>query len=164
MRRTFWILIGVLLTSGGLAVFSFRTAQRVCVAQGVRPTDDLEWLRVDFQLSDAELARIRGLHDGYLPQCQHYCSQIAARRSQLAAELASRTNVTARAEALLAEIAELRAACQAEMLRHFAAVSREMPPEQGQRYLAEMRRATLGHHGDVESSMAGGTDITHGHH
>lgn len=164
MRRSLWILLGVVLTSVLLAVSSFRTAERLCTKGMARPTDDLEWLRLEFNLSAAELARIRDLHAGYLPQCEHYCSQIAAVRKTLAAEMADSTNVTARAEQLLADMAALRVACQTEMLRHFAEVSRAMPPEQGGRYLAEMRRVTLGHHGAVESSMAGSVDGTHGQH
>src|ERR1039458_7466301 len=44
----------------------------------------------------------------------------------------------------LAEVAALRAKCQANMLEHFYEVSQAMPPEQGRRYLAEMQCLTLG--------------------
>jgi hypothetical protein len=48
------------------------------------------------------------------------------------------------------------------MLRHFIAVSQAMPPEQGRRYLAEMKRLTLDHHQQMEQSMSG--DTGHEHH
>jgi hypothetical protein len=39
-------------------------------------------------------------------------------------------------EKLLGERAQVRATCQAEMLKHFYQVSRTMPIDQGKRYLA----------------------------
>jgi len=53
----------------------------------------------------------------------------------------------------LTELGELRAQCQAQMLQHFIAVSRAMPPEEGRRYLAEMERLTLGFHEEIEQTM-----------
>ena len=58
----------------------------------------------------------------------------------------------------------LRTKCQSEMVTHFEEVSRAMPPEQGQRYLAEMKRLTLGAHEQVEQSMSGTNHDAHGHH
>ena len=64
----------------------------------------------------------------------------------------------------LSAIAALRAQCQAQMLRHFVAVSEAMPPEQGRRYLAEIKRLTLGSHEQVEQSMNTGTPGHEHHH
>ncbi len=52
------------------------------------------------------------------------------------------TNVTPEIEGLLAERAKTRADCEAEMLKHFLAVSRTMPAEQGRRYLAWVEEQT----------------------
>ena len=41
------------------------------------------------------------------------------------------------------------------MLQHFIAVSQAMPPEEGRRYLAEMKKLTLGSHEEIEQSMSG---------
>jgi len=38
-----------------------------------------------------------------------------------------------------------------------------MPPEQGKRYLAEMKRITLGTNGQMEQSMSGDTGHEHHH-
>jgi len=52
-------------------------------------------------------------------------------------QLLSRSEtVTPEIQNLLAERAKTRAECEAEMLKHFLEVSRTMPPQQGQRYLA----------------------------
>jgi len=71
---------------------------------------------------------------------------------------------TGAATACLEQIGTLRAQCQAAMLQHFEEVSRAMPPEQGPRYLEEMRRLTLGSHEQIEESMAGGKGDAHAHH
>ena len=76
--------------------------------------------------------------------------------------LGSGTNLTAEAQMKLNELAALRAQCQAHMLQHFITVSQAMPPEQGRRYLAEMKRLTLGTNEQMEQSMS--DDTGHEHH
>jgi len=49
------------------------------------------------------------------------------------------------------------------MLEHFMEVSRAMPPEQGRRYLAEMKRLTLGFHDEIEQSMSESAGHEHHH-
>lgn len=126
--------------------------------------DDLDWLRQEFNLGDAEMARVRELHEGYTPRCAEMCRQIAAKKLELESALNDATNVTAEAEQKLSELAALRAQCQTQMLRHFAEVSQAMPPETGQRYFAEMRRLTLGFHEQIEQSMSDSEGHAHGHH
>jgi Heavy-metal resistance len=123
----------------------------------------LAWLRLEFRLSDIEMAQVRKLHDGYLPKCGEMCAKIVAKKREVDQALAGETNVTATVEQKLMELCELRAQCQLQMLRHFAEVSHVMPPEQGKRYLAEMQRLTLGFHEQVEQSMSGSSGHSHGH-
>jgi hypothetical protein len=134
----------------------------MCCSQ---PADDLSWLRAEFHLSDAEMARIRELHEGYRPKCAEICSKIAAKKDELDELLGqnSGTNVTAEAQTKLNEIAALRAQCQAQMLQHFVAVSLAMPPAEGRRYLAEMKQLTLGNHEQFEQSMSGESGHEHHH-
>lgn len=155
MNRSLFILLGALAL--GLAIFagSYFVGQRTCMMCESQPADDLAWLRTEFHLSDAEMARIRELHEGYLPQCAEMCAKIAAKKSELESALGNGTNLTAEAQSKLSELAELRAQCQAQMLQHFITVSQTMPPEEGQRYLAEMKRITLGSHEQTEQTMSG---------
>ncbi len=129
-----------------------------------RPADDLSWLRDEFHLSDAEMARIQKLHEGYLPKCAGMCAKIAAKKTELETALGGTTNINPVAQQKLAEIAALRAQCQAQMLQHFNEVSQTMPPEQGRRYLAEMQRLTLGFHEQTEQSMSESAGHEHHHH
>lgn len=164
MKRPLLIVVLALVASAALLAASYQLAARLCVKQMAAHADDLDWLRQEFRLSDAELARVRALHDGYLPQCAEMCKQIAAKKRELEAALAGATNVTAEAETKLAELGALRAHCQTQMLRHFAEVSQAMPPEQGRRYFAEMQRLTLGFHEQIEQSMSQSPTHEHGHH
>ena len=164
MRRSLIILIGVLAV--GVAIFSgsYYLAQWLCARQMSNPADDLAWLRQEFQLSDAEMARVRQLHDGYLPKCGEMCAKITAKKREVDQALAGATNVTTAVEQQVMELSGLRAQCQLQMLRHFADVSQVMPSEQGRRYLLEMQRLTLGFHEQIEQSMSGSAGQAHGHH
>lgn len=164
MRKPFVILAAALALGLMLFAGAFYCAHYICVQRMANPTDDLGWLRLEFHLGDAELARIRVLHDGYLPKCSDNCANIAAKKSELARAVAAGTNTTTTLDQLRAEVVALRTHCQSEMVAHFEEVSRAMPPEQGQRYLAEMKRLTLGAHEQVEQSMSGTNGHAHDQH
>jgi len=162
MKRPLLILIGALTL--GVAIFagSFFTARHTTMMCCEKPADDLNWLRLEFHLSDADMARIREMHEGYLPKCAEMCAKIAAKKTELATVLGNSTNFTAEAQTKLNELAALRAQCQAQMLQHFVAVSQTMPPEQGQRYLAEMKQLTLGTNNLMEQTMSDHAGHEHG--
>src|ERR1039457_2769335 len=151
MNRSLVLLLGALALGAAVFASSYFVSHHASLI--TRSADDLSWLRDEFHLSDAEMARVRSLHEGYMPQCAKMCRLIAAKEAEVQTALANGTNVTAEAQKKLTELGELRAQCQAQMLRHFIAVSQAMPPEQGQRYLAEMKRLTLGFHEEIEQSM-----------
>jgi hypothetical protein len=110
------------------------------------------------------MARIRHLHEGYLPQCHEMCSRIAEKQRELNSVLARSLASNDVIRLKLGEVAALRAQCQAQMLAHFLEVSLQMPAGQGQRYLAEMQRLTLGSHEQLEKSMAPANPSAHGNH
>ena len=162
MNRSLVIVLGALALGAAVFAGSYFAGQRACVAGMTRSADDLNWLRDEFHLNDAEMARIRQLHEGYMPQCAKMCALLAAKKSEAQAALADGTNVTANAQKKLTELGELRAQCQTQMLQHFIAVSQAMPPEQGRRYLAEMKEITLGSHEEIEQSMSVHAGHEHG--
>jgi NAD(P)-dependent dehydrogenase (short-subunit alcohol dehydrogenase family) len=164
MRRSLLILIVILLGSAAITGASYLLGRQLCVQHLAGSGDDLAWLRREFRLSDAEMQRIRQLHEGYLPKCHANCALIAAKKQELQAVLDRAQGMTPEAQQELAEVAALRAQCQANMLGHFYEVSRAMPPEQGRRYLAEMQRLTLGFHEQIESTMSPEPSAHHGHH
>lgn len=127
-----------------------------------KSADQLDWLRTEFHLNDSQLSRIRALHEGYLPQCRSYCQQIAAIKAELDRALQAKAPHD-EIEAKLKQIANLRAQCQAAMLKHFDEVSQAMGEQEGSRYLAEMRRMTLGAHESIEQSMSSPAQGHEGH-
>src|SRR3954468_7812337 len=82
-------------------------AMRLCVRQ--MAADDLSWLKREFRLSDSEMQRVRQLHEGYLPECRDMCGRIAAKQAEVERALGSGETPDAK----LAELAALRAQCQA---------------------------------------------------
>jgi len=164
MRKPLLILLGAVALGAVLFGGAFYCARHVCFQHVAQSTDDLDWLRLEFNLGDAELAKVRTLHEGYLPICEKNCRDIAAKKRELKHAEAAGTNATATLDQLRAEVTALRSKCQSEMLTHFNEVSLAMPPEQGQRYLAEMKRITLGAHEAVEASMSGASEHGHEHH
>jgi hypothetical protein len=164
MRRSLVILLAILLAGVAIAGASYLLGCRICARQLAGSGDDLAWLRREFHLSDSEMQRIRQLHDGYLPKCHENCARIVAKKQELQAALDHAQGMTPEAQQKLAEVAALRAQCQANMLGHFYEVSQAMPAEQGRRYLAEMQRLTLGFHEQIENTMSPDTSSPHGHH
>ena len=160
MNRSLITVLGALALAAAIFAGSYSLSKRACATAA--SVDDLNWLRMEFHLTDAEMARIRQLHEGYLPQCAQMCARIAAKKQELATALAGGTNVTVEAQKQLAELGEIRAQCQAQMLRHFIAVSEAMPPAEGRRYLAGMEKLTLGTHEEIEQSMSDHSGHEHG--
>lgn len=144
MRRPLLVLLAALVIAASVFTACYFAATHLRAPAPVAPADELDWLRTEFRLNADELARVRVLHNGYRPECAAMCVRIGEKNRELDALLAASTNVTSAVEQKLAEVAALRAGCQAQMLRHFHQVSALLPPEQGRRYLAEMRRLTLG--------------------
>ena len=162
MKRPLLIAFTALLTGAALFAGAYFVSQKLCARRMASSTDDLEWLRVEFRLSDADITRVRELHEGYMPKCAEMCARIADKRREIEQALAA-TNNTAAVATKLAELGAIRAQCQSQMLAHFAEVSRAMPAEQGRRYLAEMQRLTLGAHEQIENSMSAPDAHAHGH-
>jgi hypothetical protein len=154
MNRSLIVVLGALVLSAAVFGSSYLVGQRAGVIYCTNPADDLNWLRTEFHLNDAEMARVQGLHESYMPQCAKMCALIAAKKAEIRAALGDGTNVTADVQRKLTELGEVRAQCQGQMLRHFIAVSQAMPPDQGRRYLAEMEKITLGSHEEIEQSMS----------
>jgi len=162
MNRSLVLLLGALALGSAVFAGAYFVSQRACVTTMTRSADDLSWLRDEFHLSDADMARVRQLHEGYMPQCAKMCALIAAKKGEVQAALGNGTNVTVEVQKKLTELGELRAQCQAQMIQHFVTVSQAMPPEEGQRYLAEMKEITLGSHEEIEQSMSDHTGHEHG--
>jgi len=131
------------------------------------PEPELAWLKKEFHLTDSEYTRICQMHEAYLPRCRERCARIAEQDRRLEELLAQTNTMTSEIQNVIVYRASIRAECETEMLKHFLAVSRTMPTDQGRRYLAWVEEQTClrgqgmeeRHHLQQESPMAG-----HHHH
>ena len=96
MNRSLIIVLGALALGAAIFVGSYSASERACAL--ATSADDLSWLRTEFHLSDADLARVRELHEGYKPKCAEMCARIAAKKAEVQAALTDGTNVTAEAK------------------------------------------------------------------
>jgi len=143
MKKPWVILLAglVLFTAAFSGFYYLGTASCRAMLNGPQP--ELAWLKKEFRLSDAEFARIIQLHEAYLPKCAERCSRIAALNGRLQQLLSQSPNITPELREILAQRAQMRADCEAEMLNHFLEISRTMPPAQGQRYLQWVEQQTF---------------------
>ena len=143
MKRSALILIlGVVLGLCAYCGFYLAgTASQRALLDSEKP--ELEWLKKEFNLADSAFERVVRLHDAYKSECAEMCRRIDAKNAELKKLLAKADALTPGIEANLAEAAQLRVQCQKNMLRHFLEVSRNMPPEQGRRYLAWVAESTF---------------------
>lgn len=148
MRRGIVILF-LGLAGAALAYCGFYRMGTASPREWLRSSQpELAWLKQEFNLSDAEFNRISDLHSAFLPQCREMCRRIDEQNTKLRRLLDEAGSMTSEIEAAIAEAARLRGECQRNMLQHFFAVSRTMPPEQGRRYLAWVKEKTfLSDHG-----------------
>jgi hypothetical protein len=158
MRRGFIILalgfIGAIAAYYGLYLLGTATPRTWLRSQ----QPELTWLKHEFNLSDAEFARISQLHEGYLPQCKERCRHIEQLNNKLMKAIGATTQMTPEIETLLADRARMRADCQTDMLKHFFEVSRTMQAEQGKRYLAWVQKQTCLHELGMNHAEAGIAD------
>jgi len=159
------LLVGLLLGAAAFAGFYY-LGTAPCRSMMQEPQPELAWLKKEFNLSDADFARVTAMHEAYLPQCSERCQVIGEQNAKLRELLAKDSTVTPEVENLLAERAKTRALCEGEMLKHFQEVSRAMPPEQGRRYLVWVREQTVLRAQAMESrhKMDDGHQMMKGHH
>ena len=125
---------------------------------------ELAWLKKEYGLRDAEFKRVEQLHDAFKTECVALCGRIDSKNSELEELLATADKMTPEIEAKLSEAAELHVQCQKNMLRHFFEVSRNMPPDQGRRYLAWVREKTCLPEGGMQGERTlSETGHEHGH-
>ncbi len=125
-------VLTVAAVAGGLA---YRAGSDPAVGRALVRQDAMAWLRADFDLTDAQFAAIKQLHDSYSVVCEEHCREIqnAVRaREQLKAAPADAAMLAAADR----RVEELRLICESAIATHVRQCAAEMSPEAGQRYLA----------------------------
>jgi hypothetical protein len=163
MKRAVIILVlgTVLAVLGGAAVYCHETAPVRSMLCCQNP--ELAWLQHEFKMSDDQLAHVQKLDASYQASCAELCRRIRATNDMVRVEFASQKMTAAQLQPLLASAGQLRGDCQFHMLQYCQAVSREMPPVEGKRYLQWVCDRVLGMPGNGSMPMHDSGESAHGH-
>jgi hypothetical protein len=143
MKRGPWIILAALLA----AIVGFVITQRSCcdvVMTNTAPHDgssrlpELEWLRHEFKLTDAQFAKVSELHLAYRPTCEDLCMKVMASQKKIKTLVSGGTQVSPELTAALQEQAGLHMECQTALLTHLYQTAACLSPEQAHGYLDAM--------------------------
>ena len=95
----------------------------------------LVWLKTEYHLSDLQFEKVRALHEAYLPRCTELCSEIRESNLQLQQAVNSSPSLSPEVAAAVERYDKARSACRKAMLEHIYAVSHEMEPAEGRRFV-----------------------------
>jgi hypothetical protein len=142
----YWLLFTLIgaLAAGviafcGINFFGSRDLREMTKA----PNGELEWLRREFHLSDAQFAKIEALHSAYTPVCDEMCRRIMEANSKLDRLVSENREVTPELEAAIREAGSVQGDCHKQMLAHIYQVSAQMNPADGQNYLRLMKSRVI---------------------
>ena len=71
---------------------------------------------MEFQLTDAQLARVMELHNAYAPACDEMCRTIDAKNAEIQRLLAATNIITRRSNRRSPKLLKSRAECETAML------------------------------------------------
>jgi hypothetical protein len=141
-RGAIIVLLGLILSvAGGFAAYFARTAPQRAIMCSAEP--EMAWLKQEYHLTDEQFSQVEKMHAEYLQQCGELCMRIAATNELVRAKISMNGGVAPELQQLLENAAALRAECQKNMLGHCFAVSSQMLPDDGKRYLAWVQEQVL---------------------
>jgi hypothetical protein len=159
--RYLWRTLGVLsLMALATGFLCYQMSSTPALHAAVKNGDAMEWLRVDFHLTDEQFAEIQKLHDAYAPSCEEHCRLIqeaTTARDTIRTAHGSDPAAVAAAERTLQE---MRATCETAIGAHVRKVAALMSPADGKRYL----ELVLPKIADFDHQMAPNLDLKKGHH
>jgi Spy/CpxP family protein refolding chaperone len=135
MKRFLLVLLITVAVSLAGYFACYELATRHSQMMLAHPDCGMVWLRGEYHLSEAQYAKIAQMHDDYRPTCARMCQRIAEANRKVNALIAANPTVTPETEAALQQWALLQNECRVAMLRHVYAVSAEMNPQDGRRYI-----------------------------
>jgi nickel and cobalt resistance protein CnrR len=140
MKRSLMISLVLAVVAG---VVAFDVTRRVASKPDERGLDrlqDVTFLTRELGLSAQQASQIKALHAALGAQLNDCCSRHCAARARLAQALASETNGTAQAEAVLAEMCRAYEASERATLQHIRQVRALLSAAQQKEFDALMSR------------------------
>jgi len=156
MKKNLLLLAAMLLLAAGgyCAYYHFATSEMSSMLG--KSQGEMEWLRQEFQLTDAQFEKIDALHAAYRPQCDRMCEKVAESRIRLDHLIDANRSVTPEVESAFKEYALLEEQCRQAMLGHIYDVSAAMSPESGARYVQLMKDHILLQYNTSHTALRGG--------
>jgi hypothetical protein len=133
------LLVGLALLAalGGYTVcYRWMTGASRSMLAG--PDAGMQWLRQEYHLTETQFVKVQDLHRQYTPKCEAMCDDINKANAHFREVLKKNARYSPEVDAALAECASVQASCRHALLQHAYAVSAEMSPEEGRRYLGMM--------------------------
>jgi hypothetical protein len=97
------------------------------------PNGELQWLRREFHLSDAQFKNV----------CNEMCRRIMEANAKVDQLVSDSREVTPELEGAIREAGIVQQDCRTRMLAHIYRVSAQMNPAEGQRYLRMMKSRVI---------------------
>ena len=135
MKYLLATLAVLVLLAAAAGFVGYRTSCDPRLHTAAAKGDPMEWMRVDFHLTDTQFAAIHALHESYSGSCADHCRMIQEATKARNALTAAHSADPAALIAAEQKIQELRARCETAITRHVRQVAALMSPEDGQRYL-----------------------------
>jgi len=143
MVRNFAIvLIGLmLLTSVYAGVYRYITLDSEEAMTTDRP--ELEWLRREYQISDAQFTEIQRRHEAHDVICKKLCLGLVEARKKLDAAIAGSPEMGSGVVDALAAWSHQREICREAAIEHMYSISSVMEPDQAVRYRERIYRELI---------------------
>lgn len=132
------IALAAAVAIGGYCTY-YRSITAPTQAMLSGPDGEMEWLRREYHLSDAQFSRIQQMHRAYAPKCDLMCEKIAAANARLSQLIIASKSYTPEVEAAMKECLAVQGECRQALLAHVYAVSAGMSPADGAHYLEMMK-------------------------
>ncbi|MBC8126065.1 MAG: hypothetical protein H8M99_02805 [Gloeobacteraceae cyanobacterium ES-bin-144] len=138
MKRAAMLLLISLLA--GLSAFCWMRSQKMASQNTVLldSTPELNWMKSELKLSDAQFAKVSVLHTAYRPKCAEMCGLISQAHAKVEKLIHQKPEMTLELEQAIHNHAVIRAECQQAMLRHIFQTARVMNPDQAALYIEEI--------------------------
>jgi uncharacterized membrane protein len=136
VKHLFSTIVLVAVVALAVGFVAYRASGNGAVREALSRRDAMQWLRADFQLTDAQFAAIKKLHESYSTVCEEHCREIQQAARARAALMESEKQDPAAIAAADRRVEQLRLVCESAIATHVRQCAAEMAPEAGQRYLA----------------------------
>ena len=134
-RSLLWIIIAVLAGVASFCCMRWRQPamqDHLAIGHGM---PGLLWLRDEFKLNEAQMAKVSAVHEAYRPKCEAMCERIEVSHVRIEVLTAKSKELTPELAVALKENSELYLECQRAMLWDLYETAAAMDARQGRRYL-----------------------------